>query len=160
MEALEVGYIIYRRPAATPGIAYAEPIAYMIDTTMYDDPLSAAANGGKVLPGVQYAYSIAAVTAFGEGCNGPFAAPCDWQENSCGSCSVSEAFAYMPNVAAFTFKKQIVGGNFGTVQANGTLTVQDVEILDGSTVTLKGGPVNIYSRTVIENGTATTIQSP
>ncbi len=78
VSGLEVGYKIYRRPANTPNIAYADPIAYVTSTTEYNDLLSTAANGGKVLPGVRYAYSIAALTINGEGCNGPFASSCNW----------------------------------------------------------------------------------
>ncbi len=66
----------------------------------------------------------------------------------------------MPQTNNFTFQNQIVGGNIGIVQSTGTLNIKDVEVRETGESIFKGAPINIHSKTIIENGSKLTIQSP
>lgn len=91
---VEVAYLIYRRRADSPDIYDAFPI-YLTRSTSFVDKLHVR---NDVEPGVEYAYSVAAVNMVGEGCNGPFVDPdCDWTtEEGCSACEFVEAVAAMP----------------------------------------------------------------
>lgn len=170
-EPMLEGYLVYRRDILNPDKYSTQPLVYVGSTSMtqpitFVDKIDDALRGNQVVPQGQYAYSIATLGVNNEGCNGPFVDPnCNYVAQGCGGepggCDFTESIGTMPQKITFTLGDQIIYTHYQNVSATSTLNIQDIQVAHSRQVDFSSGSViNIYSKTVFENGCQVDIVIP